>query len=232
MCPHGIGAVASPKDADMSLLEQLWPAMLRADHLHLNGVGEPLMAGPFWEIIDRLKGKKRPLVQFSTNGLLLTQENVDRLARAPIGLIMVSLDAATPGTYQDIRGGNFATALAGLQRLVARFSRNTDIAMTFVLMQRNIQEAAAFVELAARLGVRTVSFHHLTDTAVPADSWVVLKPNGWKFVYSDERLTNRPELNNANVQQALATGKRTGVKIIGPDLLFGNAGAEVHGDAV
>jgi hypothetical protein len=32
----------------MSLLELLWPTMVRADHLHLNGVGEPLMAGPFW----------------------------------------------------------------------------------------------------------------------------------------------------------------------------------------
>jgi MoaA/NifB/PqqE/SkfB family radical SAM enzyme len=216
----------------MSLLEPLWPTMVRADHLHLNGVGEPLMAGPFWEIIDRLKGKKRPLVQFSTNGLLLTQENVDRLARAPMGLIMISLDAATPETYQDIRGGNFATALAGIQRLVARFPRDTDIAMTFVLMRRNIEEASAFVELAARLGVRTVSFHHLTDTAVPAGSWVVLKPNGWKFVYADERLTNHQDLNNANVREALAAGKRAGVKIIGPDLFFGNAGAEAHGDPV
>jgi molybdenum cofactor biosynthesis enzyme MoaA len=216
----------------MSLLELLWPTMVRADHLHLNGVGEPLMAGPFWEIIDRLKGKKRPLVQFSTNGLLLTQENVDRLACAPMGLIMVSLDAATPATYQDIRGGNFATALAGIERLVARFPRNTDIAMTFVLMKRNIEEAAAFVELAANLGAKTVSFHHLTDTAVPAESWTVLKPTGWKFMYSDERLINWPELNNASMRQALAAGKRTGVKIIGPDLFFGDAGAQTYGDSV
>jgi len=190
------------------------------------------MAGPFWEIIDRLKGKKRPLVQFSTNGLLLTQENVDRLAGAPVGLIMVSLDAATSETYQDIRGGNFATALAGIERLLARFARDTDIAMTFVLMRRNIEEAAAFVELAACLGVKTVSFHHLTDTAVPADSWAVLRPNGWKFVYADERLCNWPDLNNANVRQALAAGKRTGVKIIGPDLFFEDAGAEAHGDSL
>jgi MoaA/NifB/PqqE/SkfB family radical SAM enzyme len=61
MCPHGIGAIESPRDADMSLLDALWPGMVQAEYVHLNGVGEPMMAKPFWEVIDRLKGKKRPL---------------------------------------------------------------------------------------------------------------------------------------------------------------------------
>jgi MoaA/NifB/PqqE/SkfB family radical SAM enzyme len=125
-----------------------------------------------------------------------------------------------PETYRDIRGGNFATALAGIERLVARAKSSTHIVMTFVLMKRNIREAAAYVELAARLGVNTVSFHHLTDTAIPADQWVVVKPNGWKFVYTDERLAGNPELNNANVKLAMEVGERLGVQVIGPDLFF------------
>ncbi len=68
----------------MSLLEILWPGMLQSEHLHLNGVGEPMMAKPFWEIIDRLKGKKGPFINFNTNGLLMTEENVVRLLQAPI----------------------------------------------------------------------------------------------------------------------------------------------------
>jgi hypothetical protein len=230
MCPHGIGAIESPRDADMSLLEILWPGMVQSDYLHLNGVGEPMMAKPFWEVIDRLKGKKRPLIEFNTNGLLMTEENVERLLQAPVYGILVSLDAATPETYQDIRGGNFGTALAGIERLVAHAKRNTHIVMTFVLMKRNIQEAGAYVELAARLGVKTVSFHHLTDTAIPADSWVVEKPNGWKFVYTDQRLGSDPELNNANVKLAMDTGERLGVKIVGPDLLFKSPQEEPNGN--
>ena len=61
MCPHGIGAIESPRDADMSLLEILWPGMARSEHIHLNGVGEPMMSKPFWEVIDRLQGKKAPV---------------------------------------------------------------------------------------------------------------------------------------------------------------------------
>jgi MoaA/NifB/PqqE/SkfB family radical SAM enzyme len=230
MCSHGIGAVESPRDADLSLLEIVWPSMLQSDYLHLNGVGEPLMARPFWEIVDRLKGKKRPHIHFNTNGLLLTEENVSRLFRAPVRCVMVSLDAATPETYQDIRGGNFATALAGIERLVAHAKPKTGIDMTFVLMKRNIEEAAAYVELAARLGVKTVSFHHLTDTGIPADTWIVTRSNGWKFVYAEQRLCNYPELSNANVQQALDTGKRLGVNVVGDDLLFKEPKAETNGN--
>jgi len=204
--------------------------MLQSDYVQLNGVGEPLMAKPFWEIIDRLKGMKRPLINFNTNGLLMTEENVVRLLQAPVFGISVSLDAATPETYQDIRGGNFATALAGIERLVAHAKPDTHIVMAFVLMKRNIHEIGAYVELAARLGVKTVSMHHLTDTAVPADTWVVLKPNGWKFTYTDQRLSNYPELNNKNVKEALAIGKRLGVDVIGPDLLFKTAGEYPNGN--
>jgi len=214
----------------MSLLDALWPGMVQAEYVHLNGVGEPMMSKPFWEVIDRLKGKKRPLIEFNTNGLLMTEENVARLLQAPIFGILVSLDAATPETYQDIRGGNFATAVAGIERLVANAKRNTHIVMTFVLMKRNIQEAGAYVELASRLGIKTVSFHHLTDTAIPADKWVVIKPNGWKFVYTEERLSGDPVLSNANVQLAFAAGKRLGVHVAGPDLLFKTTGADANGN--
>ena len=230
MCPHGIGAIESPKDADMSLLDALWPGMVQADYLHLNGVGEPMMSKPFWEVIDRLKGKKRPLIEFNTNGLFMTEQNVARLLQAPVFGILVSLDAATPETYRDIRGGNFATALAGIERLAANATKKTHIVMTFVLMKRNIEEAGAYVELASRLGIKTVSFHHLTDTAVPADQWAVSKPGGWKFVYTEERLAGHRELSNRNVEQAFTIGKRLGVHVVGPDLLFQPSGASANGN--
>jgi len=223
MCPHGIGAIESPKDADMSLLEILWPGMAQSEHIHLNGVGEPMMSKPFWEVIDRLKGKERPLISFNTNGLLMTEENVVRLMRAPVYAISVSLDAATPETYKDIRGGNFQTALAGIERLVAHSRRNTHIVMTYVLMKRNIEELVAYVKLAERLGVKFVTIQHLTDTAIPADRWIVVKPNGWQFVYPEERLSNHPELSNKNIKEAIAIGKRLGIAVFGPDLLFKTA---------
>jgi MoaA/NifB/PqqE/SkfB family radical SAM enzyme len=159
----------------------------------------------------------------------MTEENVGRLMQAPVYGILVSLDAATPETYQDIRGGNFGTALAGIERLVKLAKRSSHIVMTFVLMKRNIHEAGAYVELAKRLGVKTVSFQHLTDTAIPADSWVVLKPNGWKFVYTEDRLSVAPELSNANLKQAFEIGERLGVQIVGPDLFFKTEGVAANG---
>jgi len=230
MCPHGMGAIESPRDADISLLDVLWPGMLQADYVHLNGVGEPMMSKPFWEVIDRLRGKKRPLIEFNTNGLLMTEENVARLRQAPVWFILVSLDAATRETYEDIRGGDFETVLEGIKRLVAPSKRNISVVMTYVLMKRNIEEAAAFVDLAARLGVKTVSYHHLTDTVIPAESWVVQKISGWKFVYTEQRLSNYPELNNANMKKAIEAGKRLGVKVVGPDLFFKTPRIDTNGN--
>lgn len=220
MCPHGIGAIESPHDADLKLLDALWPGMAQAEELHLNGVGEPLLAGIFWTVITRLKGKERPRIRFNTNGLLLTQPNVERLAQASLAFISISLDAATPGTYKDIRGGQFEKAIDGVKRLVDKVGETTQIKLSMVLMKRNIHEVEPFVELAARLGVPTVFFQHLTDTAVSSESWRVERPSGWTFVYNEQRLAQDPELSNFHVKRAMAAAKRLGVDLAGWDLLF------------
>ncbi|HVY34126.1 MAG TPA: radical SAM protein [Caulobacteraceae bacterium] len=218
MCPHGVGGVADPKDAAADLVEALWPALASAETVHLNGVGEPLMAEPFWAVVDRLKGRESPRIEFNTNGLLLTAKALDRLREAPLGAIHVSVDAAKAATYARIRGGSFARVRRGVRDLVGRLQDQASIKLNFVVMKENLAEMVAFVDLAAGLGVRGVWFAPLTETAISAETWVVTRPDGWVFSYKDQQIVG----SDPRLIEALAAAKARGLEL----------GVSVEGDNI
>lgn len=219
MCPHGIGAVPDPRDADAMLLEALWPTMEAAETVHLNGVGEPLLAETFWTAIDRLRGRQRPRIEFNTNGLLLTDRNIERLRAAPLGCVAVSIDAATEATYARIRGGSFDKVKTAVRRAAERFGDQVKLMITFVAMRENIAEMEAFVELADRLGVGTVWFGPLTETAISAEQWIVQRPDGWIFDYRAQQiLPSDPELID-RLERAAACGRALGVAVEGINIM-------------
>jgi MoaA/NifB/PqqE/SkfB family radical SAM enzyme len=218
MCPHGIGAVPEPSDAPDWLVERLWPAMETAETLHLNGVGEPLLARPFWTVIDRLAARSAPTIDFNTNGLLLNAGTIERLAKAPLGRLLVSFDAATERTYARIRGGSFAKAKRGTRLLAERLGDRADIKMTFIAMRENFAELTAFVELARDLGVRSVWFSALTDPALGIEGWSVRRGDGWTFDYAEQQIArDDPELIAA-IGAAAARGAEIDVVVAAPDL--------------
>ena len=219
MCPHGIEAIAEPRDADAALLDALWPAMEAADLLHLNGVGEPLLAEPFWTIVDRLKGQPRPHIGFNTNGLLLTDRNIDRLCAAPLDGISVSIDAATETTYERIRGGSFTKVTEGVRRLVGRVDERRKVMITFVVMRENLAEMVAFVELAKDLGVPKVWFGPLTDTAISAEQWTVTRPDGWQFRYKEQQMRTADEALIAGLRAATDRGRQLDVEVEGVNIM-------------
>ncbi|MCX7362226.1 MAG: radical SAM protein [Alphaproteobacteria bacterium] len=219
MCPHGIGAIVEPRDADAALLEAIWPAMEAADLLHLNGVGEPLLAAPFWTVIDRLKGRARPRISFNTNGLLLTDTNIDRLRDAPLDGIWVSIDAATEATYERIRGGSFAKVIDGVRRLVGRPGDRRGVTITFVVMRENFAEMVPFVELAYDLGVPKVWFGPLTETAISAEAWTVTRSDGWQFRYKEQQIQTTDEQLIARLRAATDRGRHLGVEVEGINIM-------------
>lgn len=218
MCPHGIGAIAQPRDADPDVVSALLPAIMQAETVHLNGVGEPMLSETFWSLIDLLKGRKGPKIDFNTNGLLLTDRNIARLSGAPLGTVLVSFDAARADTYRRIRGGAFDKLVDGTRRLVSTLSDCAQIKGTFVVMRENIGEMTAFVDLARDMGLKSVWFGTLTDPAISRDTWVVERASGWQFRYSEQMLArDSEELRNA-VRAARIHGEALGIAVDGMDM--------------
>ena len=83
--------------------------------------GEPLMREDIFELISYVNKKKAMPIMF-TNGLLLTDENVEKLVNAGLYSIFVSIDSPIPEEHDNLRGipGLFNTAMRGIQRLKSK----------------------------------------------------------------------------------------------------------------
>jgi MoaA/NifB/PqqE/SkfB family radical SAM enzyme len=225
MCVHGSPAGMSHKrDAPKSMVDFVLSQLDSLKEVHPTGVGEPMMAPGFWEIVDALSGRTGPLLTFNTNGILLTKTNVARLAKAPIGRVNVSIDAADELTYRRIRGSDMAKTINGLDRLVEMVRQMPKInqirvAISMVLMRENIEEAADFVRLAHEHGVRAVYFEHMTESLDETGAWTIKKDN-FIFNYEEQRLFNDPEYSDIHILKALDVADELGVVVESPELLL------------
>lgn len=227
MCPHGLpNGLPIKRDAPVSAVDSLIEQFDGFSFVHPTGVGEPLLAEGFWKIVDALAGRKWPKLIFNTNGMLLTDKNVERLMRCPINLVSVSIDAATPETYRKIRGSDMRKTLQGAKRMAEALKPElfanggpTHFQVSMVLMHENIHEAPAFIDLAAEIGANIVYLEHLTEPHTPARFWTVDR-DGFRFNYAEQSLLGRPELADPHVLKALDRADELGVRVSGPQLLL------------
>lgn len=232
MCPHGLpDGMQTKRDAPVALVDAILRAAPTLAEIHPTGVGEPMMADGFWRIVDALAGKQRPALVFHTNGVLLTERNVARLARVPVSRVNVSVDAADAATYRRVRGADMRKTTDGIARLVAALADKPPlphhrVAMSMVLMRETIAEAEAFVRLAHDLGVRSVYFEHLTEPHIPRGDWVVRRGN-FEFRYAEQSLLDEPDLADAHMLRAFDAADALGVVIEGHEVLLGT-GHAVH----
>jgi MoaA/NifB/PqqE/SkfB family radical SAM enzyme len=83
--------------------------------------GEPLLRKDIYELISYVNQNKAMPLLF-TNGLLLTDENVERLAEAGLYSLFVSLDSPDLVEHDRLRGvpGLFETALQGMKKMKSK----------------------------------------------------------------------------------------------------------------
>ncbi len=128
---------------------------LGADGVTLAG-GEPLTHPDLYDILRHCR--KRPGIEhicLQTNGTLLNRDHVKQLIALNFpGLeIKVSLDGATAGTNDLVRGeGNFRRALAGL-RLLAENGLGPQTCVAFTEMRHNFDEIPELFALLEGAGI-------------------------------------------------------------------------------
>lgn len=83
--------------------------------------GEPLLREDIYELISYVDQNKTMPILF-TNGLLLTDENVEKLADAGLYSLFVSLDSPDFQEHDRLRGmdGLFETALQGMKKMKSK----------------------------------------------------------------------------------------------------------------
>ncbi len=133
------------------------------DHLHLQGLGEPMMHPRFFDMVDYAAGKG---IRVTTNSnlTLLNRERAARCAASGLDTLFVSMDGATPETYERIRvRSRFDRVVRNLEGLLAaRGARATPhLRLVTVVMRQNLHELPAIVRLAAGWSIEGLSVQHL-----------------------------------------------------------------------
>jgi len=115
------------------------------------GLWEPLLAPELPDLVAYGRARGLVDVMFNTNGLLLTEKTGRALIEAGLTRLMISLDAATPETYNKMRvGSDFETVTANIENFLAlkrRLGRRLPLTrLSFCRTAVNEQELPAFLE--------------------------------------------------------------------------------------
>ena len=177
------------------LVEEI--AELRPGWVIVEG-GEPLLRNDLFELLSLMRQKQLE-VHLITNGLLINNEILSQLKQLGIKLI-ISIDGATPETYEEIRtGANFKKAVQA-----ARLCAEEGLleAIDFTVLKMNYQEIPGIFKLAASLGVPKVTF-------------IGLKPC---YNYSAELLS--PEECGEAIRLACQASEETGIEFFFDEPFF------------
>lgn len=127
--------------------------------------GEPLLNSDIYKMIAYAE-EKNMAVGLSTNATLLTEDHAINLLDANIDEIVVSLDAATEGTYESMRTGrDFYKVINGVKFLIEEKHKRRLIApmviLQMVLTKKNESEINEFVRLAREIKADKVTIKSL-----------------------------------------------------------------------
>lgn len=147
-------------DLDFSNLPKLDMAIERAQTIDLTGWGEPLLYPRFDDVVRYVTARnvRSDLLFITTNGSLLSKDKGELLDKH-LNKLIISINAATPETYHKINGGDFNRTITNTAACINALSSASRARTTlhFVASTHNYHEIPAFVELASKLHVPSVS---------------------------------------------------------------------------
>ncbi len=158
-------------------------------HIMLSCGFEPLMSKHFHDILGMLH-TKYPHIEtaFCTNAMLLNAKVRKSIIENDVTHVLFSLDGVNSATVGRIRvGADFKKIIShilALKALKQQFKRQEPLMfMDFVLMNSNIHEAPAFVEMCAQLGINIIDFRHLVGNIFFSEHAEMLSANKARYNY-------------------------------------------------
>lgn len=126
----------------------------------VSGLGEPLLNPDFWKIQKFIKSFG-PDVAYTTHGIFLNKENIEKTIKTKTDIVVVSLDSLKRENYQRIRGNvSLDKVINNLENLVKTKNKYRlkypEIRIGFAFQKSTIEEMPEMVEFARQTGVDMV----------------------------------------------------------------------------
>jgi mycofactocin radical SAM maturase len=163
-----------PQELTTAQCEDVIDELQRMQVFYVNiGGGEPTIRPDFWHLLEYSVAHNVG-VKFSTNGSRITPSRAEWLASTDYVDVQVSLDGATAGVNDALRGeGTHAVALRALDNLAnAGFA---DAKLSVVVTRENVHQLDAFKDIADSRGA-TLRLTRLRPSGRGADVWDDLHP--------------------------------------------------------
>ncbi|GAB4317464.1 MAG: hypothetical protein Kow0059_10520 [Candidatus Sumerlaeia bacterium] len=146
-------------------LERVYPYLRYAEFVGLFGLGEPFLHPNFFSILRQVK-TVGAWAATSTHGMSLTAEVCERIIAEGLDELEVSIDGASPETFDVLRqGAKFETVVDNVRRLQdikrARGVAKPRVNIPCTISRRNVDEMDAMVRLAADFGADQLIFTDL-----------------------------------------------------------------------
>jgi len=115
--------------------------------------GEPFFFAPVRDLLNKLAGKIEGKFFFITNGTLLTDQIYEMFEASNIATITVSLDAATTGSFEELRlrgrNASWDVVLENLKKLqILKRRKGFTFTVSMTVNKVNAREIEEFVDLA------------------------------------------------------------------------------------
>ena len=196
-CVHCLSSSGrrDPRELSTAECKRVIDELERMQVFYVNiGGGEPTVRADFWELVDYATAHHVG-VKFSTNGLKITPEVAERLARSDYVDVQISLDGATAEVNDAVRGpGSYAMALSAMRNLAdAGFA---GFKISVVMTRHNVGQLDAFQAIADRFGAQ-LRITRLRPSGRGADVWDELHPTAgqqrqlydWLLAHGEQVLT-------------------------------------------
>ncbi|WP_236252718.1 radical SAM/SPASM domain-containing protein [Echinicola sp. 20G] len=163
-CPSGLRSFTRPTGM---LDQELYKKIIKESaghlsYLHLYFQGEPFLHPEFLELV-KLADQYKIFTATSTNAHFLNEKIVPRILDSGLKQLIVSVDGASQGVYENYRiGGNLERVKSGIQLLIE--SRNKvgkkfpQVIFQFLVTGKNEHEITAIKALSKKLGVDELQF--------------------------------------------------------------------------
>lgn len=175
-CPSCRTDIIAAKSEDLDLYARaservILPMLKRVEgRTYITGGGEPFASKHFRTILRSLNRAEYPglKVFLITNGLLVTPHRWSEFPDLPemLNLFSVSIDAARPETYEQLRRpGKWATLTKNLQFIAGLRRANVipSLCVNFVVQQANFREMLEFIDLADSLSSDLIWFQRVVN---------------------------------------------------------------------
>ena len=164
-CPRTFEELEPPSDMSWDLFTKIVDQFPNIARVVLHGVGEPMLVKNLPRMVRYLKDRGT-YVLFNTNGTLLTETKGRELIAAGLDEIRVSLDAAEPQAFKQVRGKDMFDRIVRNVRRFTKIQRDEGLTLPRISLwltglKETIDELPDFVRLAHEIGVRDVHLQRL-----------------------------------------------------------------------